>query len=269
VSVVLILAGGVLLLVHTCTCTGIGANLIAAGLVAGVFLYFYDGISNERSQAQVRTQMGGLEMIEESCERIEDHNRLVNVAKKVGLEACYKERPGIEINEAVLAAKNQVDILEVSLDTMAGVEAEEWLRCEARVRIILLDPKFPPDMPLARLRDREENELLEDSILHEVHATLRSLPPAWSAAPVDPTTGVSQSGVRLARLMPTMSYFRIDGGAYFAPLVHKRLGNETLHMRFREEGDFFSMLAINFEKLWKNTAMVKPPDPSYLAPKSP
>ncbi len=60
--------------------------------------------------------------------------------------------------------------------------------------------------------------------------------------------------------MPTMSYFRIDGVAYFAPLVHKTLGNETMHMRFQEDGDFFNVLAANFEKLWKNTDMVKPPD---------
>ncbi len=68
--------------------------------------------------------------------------------------------------------------------------------------------------------------------------------------------------MRLARVMPTMSYFRIDDVAYFAPLVYRKLGHRTMHMRFREHGDFFGVLAENFEKLWKDTEHVRPAVPA-------
>lgn len=264
VPIALIVIGTVLLFVQSGICHGIGGNLIAAGLVAAIIFIAYEDVSGQQSQAQARDQMILLEKIDASTERLEEYGRLENVAKKVGLDECHRERPGIEIREAVLAAKAQVDILEVSLDTMLGMDADEWEDCDARVRIILLDPKFPTDgMTLATLRDREENELLHDKILSEVHATLRSLPEEWSAN-TDDDLDSSKSGVRLAQLIPTMSYFRIDGTAYFAPLIHKRLGNETMHMEFEEEGDFFKLLADNFEALWKNTKKVKHPDPEYL-----
>lgn len=257
----LVIAVGVILsFIHNGYCRSVGGNLVAAGTVALIVFLVYDDISGQQKRAEAERQSRILEEVSESCERLERHNELEDVARRVGLDQCYEERPSKRIRKAVLGAKTQVDILEVSLDTMQGMDAVEWLTCKARVRIILLDPEFPEEMPLARLRDHEENELLEDKILSEVHATLQSLPSKWSSGSGDEGDEVSGSGVRLAQLMPTMSYFRIDGVAYFAPLVHKTLGNETMHMRFQEDGDFFNVLAANFEKLWKNTDMVKPPD---------
>lgn len=234
---------------------GIGGNLVAAGGIALLAYVSYGGLWDRHQQLQLDQQITTLAEVSESCKRLEDHKKQDEVAKRLGLEDCYEERPGKEIKRAVLAAKERVDILEVSLDTMRGIKAEDWRSCKAEVRIILLDPTFPDSkgVSLAELRDKEENQK-KGQILWEVHEVVNALPDEWTDSNGRP--GASESRVKLAEVMPTMSYFRIDGIAYFAPLVHETLGNETMHIRFKKGGDFFEVLANHFEALWSNEGKV-------------
>jgi hypothetical protein len=230
---------------------GIGGNLVAAGGIALLAYVAYGGLWDRHQQLQVDKQMTILGEINDSSKRLEVNKKQDEVAKRLGLEDCYEERPGKEIKRAVLAAEERVDILEVSLDTMRGIKADDWLACKAEVRIILLDPIYPDlhGVSLARLRDREENQK-EGQILWEVHEVVNALPHEWSKSAGN--SDGSESRVKLAEVMPTMSYFRIDDTAYFAPLVHETLGNETMHIRFKKGGDFFAVLTGHFEALWNN-----------------
>ena len=241
----------------------IGGSVVAAGVIALLAFLTYGDLLGRRRQAQLDEHGEALEEVKASCKRLEDRRKRDEVAVRVGLDECYDRRPDPEIEEAVLQATETVDILEVSMDTMRELDGSDWLNCEAKVRIILLDPLFPKGTKtLASLRDKEE-EQGSNAILGEIRKVLRSLPEDWMGDGKG-----KKSQVRLARVMPTMSYFRIDDVAYFAPLVYRKLGNRTMHMRFREDGDFFQVLAENFEKLWKDTKHVRPAVPKKITRKA-
>lgn len=240
---------------------GIGGNIVAAGVIALLAFLIFGDLSGRRRQAQLDKHEALLEEVKTSCTRLEDHKKRDEVAKRIGLVDCYERRPDPEIEEAVKQASHRVDILEVSMDTMRELGPTDWLNCEGDVRIILLDPLFPEgQQTLASLRDEEE-EQGKNAILSEIRKVLRSLPKEWMGD-ADKDT---ESRVRLARVMPTMSYFRIDEMAYFAPLVYRKLGNRTMHMRLKKDGDFFDVLERNFEKLWEDTKHVRPAVPSELS----
>jgi hypothetical protein len=234
----------------------IGGSIVAAGVVALVAFLTYGDLSGQRRQALLDEQAAQLNMLEETCERLEDHDEKSQVAKKVGLNNCYERRPDPAIEAAVLHATDRVDILEVSLDTMREVSHEQWRHCRADVRIILLYPDFPKAAPVARLRDSEEKQQ-DGDILGEIRETLELVPSEWIDGGSEGPE-LSVSGLKLAKVMPTMSYFRIDSVAYFAPLMHQRVGHRTMHLRLQQGGDFFNMLEDNFERLWNDDKRVKP-----------
>jgi hypothetical protein len=57
--------------------------------------------------------------------------------------------------------------------------------------------------------------------------------------------------VRLTRTMPTISYFRIDDNAYWAPYLVNEYGHSVPHLQISSSGELFEWLATNFERLWK------------------
>jgi hypothetical protein len=141
---------------------------------------------------------------------------------------------------------------------MREVSASQWRRCTAEeIRIILLDPYYPSHGPLAIQRDREEGKR-EGTILEEVHHFLRQVPPEW----FDEEDGRAQ--VRLARVMPTLSYFRIDDTAYVSPYVHQQVGDATLHMQVQQGGHYFGLLAKHFDALWDDKERVWQPRPDQI-----
>ncbi len=220
--------------------------------------------------------------------------RRFRTARRIGLIDSTVGRPA-DLNRRVLAAEKTVDILEISLKTMLNIGAAAWRNCQAEVRIILLDPCFPineeslaredksreekssarEQKPLARLRDAEEHQG-DGQILKEVNEILKKFPQEWfsaggsdaaratsdrEASGDDPANGTR---VKLAQVMPTMSYFRIDGVAYFAPLVHRTLGDETMHVQLEEDGELFTALERHFNQLWEDEDHVVPADPSKI-----
>jgi hypothetical protein len=246
---------------------GVGGSILAAGVIGLVGFLIYGDLSGRHRQAQLDQHEALLNEVKDSCARLEDHKKRDEVAKRIGLDDCYERRPDPEIEQAVLQATDRVDILEVSMDTMRELDSSDWLNCRAEVRIILLDPVFPENQKtLADLRDEEE-EQGKNSILSEIRTVLRSLPEEWMGD--DEEEEEEESRVRLAKVMPTMSYFRIDDMAYFAPLVYRKLGNRTMHMRLRKHGDLFDVLERNFEKLWEDTEHVRPAVPARLLSSNP
>ncbi|HEX3518053.1 MAG TPA: hypothetical protein VHT29_03360 [Solirubrobacteraceae bacterium] len=266
----------------------VGANLLAAGCIGLVVFVAYGYLFRNRSQRRSAEQSRALTGIAEACERIESRDGLevgrmqrviddglarslsvFDTARKIGLAGFDVGRPVQEINEAVLRARKTVDILEISLRTMQNIDADRWRGCEADIRIMLLDPLFPPERPLACQRDSEEGQGA-GQILVEIHEILKTFPAEWfwpapagspssiSDEPNPDGGGTDNTGahVKLARVMPTLSYFRIDGVAYFAPLVHKQLGHVTMHLRLREGGELFAALSTHFEKLWNDLERV-------------
>lgn len=259
----------------------VGANLVAAGLVGFLIFIFYGWIFRQRRQKLTNDLAKNVEDIRKACIRLEERAALedgkiqeaitagvpeslseFHVARDIGLFGYDEERPTQRIEEAVLEAEERVDILEVSLKTMLPIDTEEWRSCKAKVRIILLDPLFPEKnedegekaplevRPLAVQRDLEEDKN-PGAILKEVHDIVRALPDEW-LAPSDVEDVASESCVKLAKVMPTLSYFRIDDMAFFAPLVHKQVGDRTMHLELAKGGRFFNELTRHFEKLWKD-----------------
>lgn len=264
----------------------VGANLLAAGCVALIVFLAYGWLFRRRS----------LDQAEERSKLENDHVRQAingglarsllefHAAQEIGLTDFTIGRPP-GLNDAALAASKTLDILEISLKTMQSIDASRWRDCKAKIRIILLDPLYPNEgASLARQRDIEEGAASEEQILGEIHEILEIFPEEWFTSNENDSADKStlqasdpdQSGegasarskanearVKLARAMPTMSYFRIDGRAYFAPLVHRQLGHETMHLQLSQGGQFFTALETHFDKLWNDrmrVATVQPAD---------
>lgn len=270
-SLLLAVIGLLLWLTHRNLGEALGANLLAAGCVALVVFIAYGYLFRKRRQQLTANQSQLLTQIAASTVKAEERSQIegdrihraitagveqavseFHAARQIGLSGFDIGRPIDEINKSALQALKRVDILEVSLKTMQNITLTQWQSCQANVRIILLDPLFPKDHPLACQRDREE-EQAEGQILKEIHSILKTFPPEWLSNEDDGSVGKQ---VKLAQVMPTLSYFRIDDVAYFAPLLHKQLGNVTMHLRLNEGGELFDALATHFEKLWEDKSRV-------------
>jgi hypothetical protein len=249
----------------------IAPNLVAAAIVGLVVLAAYGRLLRKRDKELIRQQTRLLEHAANEVERTREENsqkddqisKMVSMlvdseprleaAKQLGIVRVFRHRPTEVINPAMLDARDDVSILEISLNTMRDINADEWRGCTARnVRLILLDPLYPTSAPLALQRDREEHPEFAGQILSEVHELLHKLPGEW----FDLATG--EERVKLAQTMPTLSYFRIDSKAYFSPLVHRQVGDVTLHLELEEGGQFFGILAKHFDALWNDADRVKP-----------
>lgn len=253
----------------------IATNLMASAIVGLVLLVAYGRLlrkkSKEAADAQRQLllravegiikveQRGPLEetLVSEAVGKaLVSHLPMIAVAEELGLTNVRVDRPTGVINEAVLKARHTVNILEISLYTMRSITPSEWTTCKAKdIRFILLDPMYPASATLALQRDSEEDQR-PGQILKEVHDFLHKLPRQWLDR--------EGSRVRLAKTMPTLSYFRIDDTAYFSPLVHKQVGDATLHLELAEGGLFFDVLAKHFEALWEDTERVAPARPDKV-----
>jgi len=306
-SLIVALLGAILWIVNGRLGRALGANFISAGGVALVVFLAYGQLSRSRRQEQSEDHEATLEEIAQLVRDVKEHAHeegtqvqqaidvalarsldVFCIAKEIGLTSFTVGRPK-DLNERVLAAKKTVDILEISLNTMQGIGAAAWRDCEAKIRVILLDPYFPSSgSPLARLRDAEEHQG-DGQILGEIREILETFPQEWfstiAGQATDGPSGQREPGtqrvtrgdtgadgpsngngthVKLAQVMPTMSYFRIDDIAYFAPLVHRRLGHETMHLQLHDGGQLFAALGANFDTLWADRKHVVPADPNNI-----
>jgi len=268
-SIILMLSGGSLWLLwrNNSFVQSLAANLVAAGLVGLLVFSTYGWLARRRANNEAARHRQLLERIAQSLLDGDDvekrDGRLLDLVReglregftevspvfdsafRVGLTEVYEYRPTSQINQEVIQARNVVHILEISLHSMREISASDWVRCRAEdLRIIVLDPLFPTTRPLAAQRDLEESRQ-HGTILEEIHDLLYRLPADWFPADRNPR-------VKLARTMPTLSYFRIDDVAYFSPLVHNKVGDATLHLRLSRGGQLFQVLERHFEALWSD-----------------
>jgi hypothetical protein len=296
-SVVLILVGVILWMgIGGKLGQAVGANLLAAGCVAFIVFLAYGKLSGgwNRARVEERSRLEATSIQRTIDAGLGQSLDEFQIAKEVGLTGFSIGRP-TDLNAAVLQAAETLDILEISLKTMQGINTQLWRACEARIRILLLDPFYPSEesFSLAHQRDIEEGQG-EGQILGEIHEILRIFPSEWFPSKKSDSTGNqaqrvadAESGdgdansqreaekasdevrVKLAKAMPTMSYFRIDGIAYFAPLVHRQLGHETMHLRLSQGGLFFTALEKHFDKLWDDEKLVEAIRPDDIPPHYP
>jgi hypothetical protein len=249
----------------------VAPDLTGSAIVGLVLLVAYGRLLRKKSRREVGEERQLLERATSAITRIAQQTSadgehvsqavgealarrlpMIAVGERLGLRDFRVDRPTGAINDAVLAAHETVHILEISLHTMRNITMDQWQNCRAGdMRFILLDPLYPASAPLALQRDSEE-EQQRGQILKEVHDFLHQLPSQWFS--------VHDNGprVRLAQAMPTLSYFRIDDTAYFSPLVHKQVGDATLHLQLTEGGLFFDLLAKHFDALWNDNEHVIP-----------
>lgn len=255
----------------------VGANLLAAGCVALIVFFVYGQLRSARTRLQTKQEE---DHVQEAIDAgLAKSLSVFHAAKKIGLTGSNIGRP-TDLNDVVLEATERLDILEISLKTMQSINDSRWRECEAKIRIILLDPRYPSEeVSLARQRDIEEG-MGEGQILSEIHEILELFPEEWftsnenksalrlpdpdrSGGGASAQPKADEARVKLARAMPTMSYFRFDGLAYFAPLVHKRLGDKTMHLKLSQDGELFAALEAHFDELWndkKRVVTVRPAD---------
>jgi len=263
----------------------VGVSLLSAGCVALIVFLGYGWMFRKRSmeRAEAQSQLVNVHVQQAIDAGLAQSLPEFKAAKAIGLTDFTVGRPK-RLNDAVLKATERLDILEVSLKTMQSIDASRWRACRAKIRIILLDPLYPgEEVALARQRDIEE-KMGDGQILSEIHQILKIFPEEWFApnesnSANESTLGVPDSDrsgeragaqlkadearVKLARAMPTMSYFRFDGHAYFAPLVHTLLGEDAIHLELSQGGEFFLALETHFDTLWndkKRVVTVRPAD---------
>lgn len=210
--------------------TGLGIALIASG-VTGLLLSLYHMADRFWS---------------------EQVSQSVEAAGELGLIEVLDRRPLWRISEtpAFLRA-TEIDILEISGYTLTFPNIkEDWSSCRARkIRVLLLDPVFPgKDDGFAAHRDAAEHRAGSYEILIEVRDFIRKF---GAGAPEE------RFEVRLTQAMPTLSYFRMDNNAYWAPLVFGVNGDATPHMLVNDTGIIFEVLKRSFEEMWEES--VPPP----------
>lgn len=174
-----------------------------------------------------------------------EENRALQAAE-FGFRGYLPQRPFWQIaREPAFVKASQIDILEISAHTITQHnEDQDWKRLMAstkRMRVLLLDPLYPARVPFAVSRDEEEGRAGTQEIYTEVCEFLRK----FGAG-----TSVENFEVRLARCMPTISYFRWDETVCWAPLLYGRDGHSVPHTMLRLPSPLGDELTRNFERIW-------------------
>jgi hypothetical protein len=169
-------------------------------------------------------------------------------AAEFGFRGYLPQRPFWQIaRDAAFVEASHIDILEVSAHTISQHnEDQDWQQLMAstkRMRVLLLDPLYPARAPFAVARDEEEGRAGTQEIYTEVCEFLRK----FGAG-----TSVDNFEVRLARCMPTISYFRWDRTVCWAPLLYGRDGHSVPHTMLRLPSPLGDELSRNFERIWTN-----------------
>jgi hypothetical protein len=174
-----------------------------------------------------------------------EENRALQAAE-FGFLGYLPQRPFWQVaREPAFTAASHIDILEISAHTISQHnEDRDWKQLVAStkgIRVLLLNPLYPDRVPFAVSRDEEEGRAGTQEILAEVCEFLRKFGAGSS---------VDKFEVRLARSMPTISYFRWDRTVCWAPLLYGRDGHSVPHTMLRLPSPLGDELSRNFERLW-------------------
>lgn len=183
----------------------------------------------------------------------EKQSKEAELARSYGLMGYLPQRPYWKVSgepPAPFARATYIDVLEVSAYTICQHnEEQDFNRLQARkIRVLLLDPRYPDDVSFAAERDAEEGRAGTAEVFSEVCEFLRKFGSGGPAEPLE---------VKLTTSMPTMSYFRWDHTICWAPLLYKLDGHSVLHTWLAVASPLGTELASNFERLWCSAS---PPD---------
>jgi hypothetical protein len=211
--------------------SAIGSGMVASGLAA-LILTVYQIASNSVTENE------------------EDLHR---VAKVMGLRKVHTRRPDFRMDgeNDHLSGARIVEVLAITAHSLfPNIDRGEWAeKCpKAIVRVLLLHPFYPPgSWSFANQRDLEEEHWIGTDAM-QINDFVRKF------GVISKFKGGGSFELRLARRMPTLSYFRIDDHIYWAPYLARTYGPSTPHIEIERGGVFFEVLEQHFERLWKGEA---------------
>lgn len=142
----------------------------------------------------------------------------------------------------------EVDILGTRLDRLRADWHSEFGNWGDRshVRILLMDPQFPPgSTTIATIRDEEESNV-SGSISNQVGQFIKDSSDAR-------TRGVAKSfEVRQYKAIPIVTIVRVDNELFWAPYLHGRRASSTPTMLVRTGGLLFGVLLEHFDSVWND-----------------
>lgn len=244
----------------------LGPEICAGGVVA-LFVVLVVGRGRSKIETEDRSftvhhltaLLQGEGVIHETLEMRE-------AIRDLGIVGWSPTRPTDVIVAAVKRARQRIEILEVSVDSLRGrLTRSDWQDIASRTvncRVLLIDPTHEPEpnFYLALQRDVEEGQYW-GAILQEVRQFLNSdCPPEWLAEGAQPI-------IKLTHTMPTLSIFRADDRAWVSVFIHGRPCDSTGHLELASNGQLFRDLVLaHFDALWKDPNFsVIPPDLTTLA----
>lgn len=145
-------------------------------------------------------------------------------------------------------ARASVDVLGFGLNALRedfSSEFKKWKQRAKRIRILLIDPKYPADQySYANQRDREENHP-EGTIANEVVLFIKAaLPHATKTGPLQ---------IRLYRCLPTINIFRIDNEVFWGPYLAGEPSRNSPTFIVRRGGILFDRLTEHFDRIWDSS----------------
>lgn len=203
---------------------GIGTSLMAAGIV-GWAVFVHVKLSERRlDQLEVFTLFGLINVFEARAVRIkpEYDSRLAN-------------------------ARAQIDILGFGLKAFREDYRDQFARWsqKARVRVLLIDPKFPHSKHSYAAQRSAEEKMPANAIESDVQEFLEEinklLPPPRS----------TNFEIRLYTCLPSINIFRIDDELFWGPYLIGEPSRNAPTFLVHRGGLLFDRLANHFESIWK------------------
>jgi hypothetical protein len=201
----------------------IGVSLIATG-ISGLVVFLY-----VRSSEKLQAQIGVLEQA-----------GLVNVfgGRSVTIRDEYNRR---------FHRARQIDVLGFGQSSLRQDHLSSFVSWShrAHVRILLIDPEFlAKRYSLADQRDREEGNS-RGSIAQDVRTFLED---------IGKLEGLNRERfqIRLARVLPTTSIFRIDNELFFGPYLLGQQSRNSPTFLVREGGYLFRHYKDHFDNVWRS-----------------
>lgn len=223
----LMVVGGLLALLPGSWTGPLGLSLMAAG-IAGYVVFAYVLVSQEvSSQLEVLRRFGITSAF---------------AARATKIQGEYEVR--------LARAHHHIDVVGFGLSALRedlGSSFAEW-KTRAPVRVLLIDPEYPPDgWTLANQRDQEEARPAE-TIAGHVRAFVKETAPIMD----------ERFQVRLYRCLPAVNIFRVDDEMLWGPYLIRIQGRNTPTFVARR-GVVFDSLMDHFDHIWDSDALSRQP----------
>lgn len=193
----------------------------------------------------------------------EDGIAQLKSANDLGLVAAFDKRSiaiGTEYDSRILKAQEGVDIIGFCLSSFLDDHYDQFEAWAKRfpIRILLIDPDFPPNETFADIRDLEERNSI-GTIKTGVNRFLTTTHNLWSTSSIN-------FNVKLSTTIPSINMFRIDDEIFWGPyLVDSAYKINPLKSRnlptllVKKGGIMFPRLIEHFDAIWNDSTKSRNP----------